>query len=1010
MVAVTLAAVGVSGESSASAAGPAGSWQVERTYAPTPGGLSAISCATTIDCMAVESGEVVVTTNGGTNWTTENAPAGMGQINAISCPSATTCMVVGYGAPINLPVLAATTNGGMSWTNQNLPPGVIQVLGISCPSTTTCSAVGAWTGAAAPSAEEDAAVITTTNGGANWTSESIPADSEELNGISCPSTTTCVAVGTVPYPPSECPPFPFSCPVSLDYSMSTTNGGTTWSGESGSSPGFAEGDSFQGVSCPSTSECMAVGGTNGIGEQRGIAEGILLSGTCTLVTGCGSLSFLSMSVVTSVSCFSASTCTAVGAPLTGFVGQIATAGVTGWTTQNAPLGAVSGVTCPSASECMVSGGVAEDGQPGAVAETTNGGANWAAVFSFPYAVSNLFAVSCPSPSVCTTVGGTTGPGESSGDFGPGEGPGVVLNSTDGGAEWTPQALPAGTGPLSAVSCASTSVCEALGSDPYVGAPFIVGTTDGGATWQSQTAPSGIQYLTQLSCPSTSACTGIGETPAGPVIIGTADGGATWTTETAPPGLTYLYSIACPSVTECTAVGETNVSSPTPNAAIVVTINGGSTWTTETPPSGVYTLTSVACSTVLNCIAIAGPLRFISTSDGGATWTITGSISSSQVASANDIACTSATICTVVATANDDSGSGLALTTTDGGSTWTTESTPTAIAYSGISCPAMGACTAVGQTSASALGGAIIIGQAPFTSILTPSNGTALRGTSAVLDASASAAAGVATVQFAITGGPYTQSVIGTAVPTLYGYIFEWNTTGVPGGTYTLQSLVTDEDGNTAYSPGITITVDNTPPTTAVLIPSNGAAVRGTSALLDATASASYGVDIASVQFVLTGGAFNRSVIGTAIPTLYGYLYGWNTTSVPGGTYTLQSLATDAAGNTAYSPGITITVDNTPPTTAVLIPSNGATLRGPRAVLDAQASASFGVKIAAVQFVLSGGSYNKTVIGTATRTFIGWVLVWNMTSVSSGTYTLQSLATDAAGNAAYSPGKTIKLTN
>ena len=34
----------------------------------------------------------------------------------------------------------------------------------------------------------------------------------------------------------------------------------------------------------------------------------------------------------------------------------------------------------------------------------------------------------------------------------------------------------------------------------------------------------------------------------------------------------------------------------------------------------------------------------------------------------------------------------------------------------------------------------------------------------------------------------------------------------------------------------------------------------------------------------------------------------------------------------------------------------------------------------------------------------------MTSVSSGTYTLQSLATDAAGNAAYSPGKTIKLTN
>ena len=233
-------------------------------------------------------------------------------------------------------------------------------------------------------------------------------------------------------------------------------------------------------------------------RAKGLAEGILLSGTCTLVAGCGTLSYRgSTSYLGSVSCFSASTCEAVGGPLSGFSGQIATAGATGWTTQNAPLGAVSGVTCPSASECMVSGGLAEDGQPGAVAATTNGGANWAAVFSFPYAVSNLFAVSCPSPSVCTTVGGTTGPGESSGDFGPGVGPGVVLNSTDGGAVWTPQGLPAGTG-LSAVSCASTSACEALGSDPYVGAPFIVGTTDGGATWQSQTAPSGIQYLTRNS--------------------------------------------------------------------------------------------------------------------------------------------------------------------------------------------------------------------------------------------------------------------------------------------------------------------------------------------------------------------------------------------------------------------------------------------------------------------------------------------------------------------------------
>jgi zinc transporter ZupT len=196
----------------------------------------------------------------------------------------------------------------------------------------------------------------------------------------------------------------------------------------------------------------------------------------------------------------------------------------------------------------------------------------------------------------------------------------------------------------------------------------------------------------------------------------------------------------------------------------------------------------------------------------------------------------------------------------------------------------------------------------------------------------------------------------------------------------------------------------------VIVPATGADLSGTNAVLDATASASYGVGITKVQFVLSGGSYNKTVIGTATGSQYGYILVWNSTSVPGGTYTLQSLATDAAGNTAYSTGITVTVDNTPPSTAVIVPATGATLRGPRAILDATASASYGVKIAKVQFVLTGGSYDESVIGTATHTFVGWVLVWNMTSVATGTYTLQSLATDAAGNAAYSPGKTIKLIN
>ena len=57
--------------------------------------------------------------------------------------------------------------------------------------------------------------------------------------------------------------------------------------------------------------------------------------------------------------------------------------------------------------------------------------------------------------------------------------------------------------------------------------------------------------------------------------------------------------------------------------------------------------------------------------------------------------------------------------------------------------------------------------------------------------------------------------------------------------------------------------------------------------------------------------------------------------MPNGTYTLQSVASYAGGVSGTSPGITITVANVPPTSAVLVPSGGATVSGTQ-VLDASA--------------------------------------------------------------------------
>jgi hypothetical protein len=47
----------------------------------------------------------------------------------------------------------------------------------------------------------------------------------------------------------------------------------------------------------------------------------------------------------------------------------------------------------------------------------------------------------------------------------------------------------------------------------------------------------------------------------------------------------------------------------------------------------------------------------------------------------------------------------------------------------------------------------------------------------------------------------------------------------------------------------------------------------------------------------------------ATGTRFGWIFNWNTTSVPNGAYTLTSVATDPAGNVGRSAGVAITVAN-----------------------------------------------------------------------------------------------------
>ena len=288
----------------------------------------------------------------------------------------------------------------------------------------------------------------------------------------------------------------------------------------------------------------------------------------------------------------------------------------------------------------------------------------------------------------------------------------------------------------------------------------------------------------------------------------------------------------------------------------------------------------------------------------------------------------------------------------------------------------------------------------FTRVGVPSDGAVLAGRT-YLDAGAADSPGVTKVVFEVSSGTLSDQVVATTTPTYYGWLAQWNTTVVPNGTYTLQSVATDADNNTDTSTPITVTVNNQPPVTAVIIPSNGATQSGATALLDASASSAVG--IASVTFEVSGGALSDQVVATATPTLYGWLAQWNTTAVPNGTYTLQSVATDTVAETTKSLPITVTVVNPAPTTTVTIPSYGATLSG-STLLDASAT-----NATSVEFRLFGGVYglNAPVICTATPTYYGWLCNWNTATVPSGTYFLASEAFNSAGSA-FSSGVSVTV--
>jgi photosystem II stability/assembly factor-like uncharacterized protein len=355
------------------------------------------------------------------------APAGTGQLDAVTCAGPTHCWAVGAPGPAEATgttpsapaspaaVIDATVDGGMTWTAQPVALTPAPVLtAISCPSDRLCMAVGlSGTGTGG-------VVLTAADGGATWAPASVPAGAIVVTGVECTGADDCTAIagdGTT------------------FWSAHSTDFGQTWVREGDLPPGFMDaGD----LSCATGAACLVTGFT---ATTAGHGQGALAISTdgggtwtaATVPTGTGLLQ--------GAACATISSCLAVG---------------TTSTTVSAPVPA-----------------------QGSLLTSDDGGHTWThAAGAEP--IDDIFGIECPSRSICAMVG-TNWVGT------PAVGTGAVAHSSDGGADFTASATEYTPLALTGLSCPTTQRCVAVGGDTVarIGLPHA---TPSHTTASSSTLP------------------------------------------------------------------------------------------------------------------------------------------------------------------------------------------------------------------------------------------------------------------------------------------------------------------------------------------------------------------------------------------------------------------------------------------------------------------------------------------------------------------------------------------
>ena len=345
-----------------------------------------------------------------------------------------------------------------------------------------------------------------------------------LDGVSCTGRSQCTATGTATTRTGK----------NLKPLAERWNG-TSWAVQSTpttNTGGWLGGTLDGGVSCTSSTACMAAGYSYSKNFARLLGEG--WNGRKWSIQpdskpATGGQPF-------GISCRWAKDCTAVGQRLTGMTLAEHWNGRR-WSAQTTKhLGALDGVSCPATGNCTA---VGSNSAGKALAAHWNGKTWSDQSVASPQQLNVLTSLSCTAVKDCVAVGlaGTVS--------GPTLSLGPLAEQWTGGS-WTvlTPANPAPAGDLTelnSISCTSATNCMAVGD-----------------------------YMDQAGTSDTT--------------LAEQWNGTTWTPLTTPSAVTFsvLVSVSCPSAAHCVAVG---VSSPTASGALspLTEVWNGTTWTTVTAP-------------------------------------------------------------------------------------------------------------------------------------------------------------------------------------------------------------------------------------------------------------------------------------------------------------------------------------------------------------------------------------------------------------------------------------------